>query len=120
MPRFQGENFRKNLELVKKIEELAAAKGCTPSQFALAWVLDQGDDIVPIPGTKRVKYLDENLGAVNVRLTGDDLAQIESVLPAGVAAGSRYSDLAMLVIDRPRSSLERIAVSVSTADLVAA
>ena len=100
VPRFQGENFRKNLELVKKIEELAAAKGCTPSQLALAWVLAQGDDVVPIPGTKRVKYLDDNLGAVNVRLTADDLAQIDAILPAGVAAGSRYSDLAMQVIDR--------------------
>ncbi len=100
VPRFQGENFQKNLELVKKIEWLAAAKGCTPSQLALAWVLAQGDDIVPIPGTKRVKYLDENLGAVNVRLTADDLAEIDAILPAGVAAGSRYSDLAMQVIDR--------------------
>jgi aryl-alcohol dehydrogenase-like predicted oxidoreductase len=85
---------------VKKIEELAAAKGCTPSQLALAWVLAQGKDVVPIPGTKRVKYLDDNLGAVNVRLTADDLAQIDAILPAGVAAGSRYSDLAMQVIDR--------------------
>jgi aryl-alcohol dehydrogenase-like predicted oxidoreductase len=100
MPRFQGENFRKNLELVKKIEELAAAKGCTPSQLALAWVLDQGDDIVPIPGTKRVKYLDDNLGAVNVSLTADDLAQIDAILPAGVAAGSRNSAQAMQTIDR--------------------
>jgi aryl-alcohol dehydrogenase-like predicted oxidoreductase len=99
MPRFQGENFQKNLELVKKIEELAAAKGCTPGQFALAWVLAQGDDIVPIPGTKRLKYLDENLGAVNLRLTGDDLAQIDAILPAGAAAGSRYSAVAMQAID---------------------
>ena len=86
--------------LVKKIGELAAAKGCTPSQLALAWVLARGDDVVPIPGTKRVKYLDENLGAVNVRLTADDLAQIEAILPAGAAAGSRYSELAMRTIDR--------------------
>jgi aryl-alcohol dehydrogenase-like predicted oxidoreductase len=100
IPRFQGENFQKNLDLVKKIEELAAAKGCTPSQLALAWVLAQGDDVVPIPGTKRIKYLDDNLGAVNVRLTADDLAQIEAILPAGVAAGSRYSELAMQAIDR--------------------
>jgi aryl-alcohol dehydrogenase-like predicted oxidoreductase len=100
MPRFQGENFRKNLELVQKIEELAAAKGCTPSQLALAWVLAQGDDIVAIPGTKRVKYLDENLGAVNVRLTADDLAQIDAILPTGRTAGSRYSDQAMQAIDR--------------------
>ena len=100
VPRFQGENFRKNLELVKKIEELAAAKGCTPSQLALAWVLAQGDDVVPIPGTKRVKYLDDNLGAVNVRLTADDLAQLDAILPAGVAAGSRYSADALRAIDR--------------------
>jgi len=100
LPRFQGENFHKNLELVEKIKELAAAKGCTPSQLALAWVLDQGDDIVPIPGTKRVKYLDDNLGAVNVRLTADDLAQIDATLPAGVAAGSRNSAQAMQTIDR--------------------
>jgi aryl-alcohol dehydrogenase-like predicted oxidoreductase len=99
-PRFQGDNFQKNLELVKKIEELAAAKGCTPSQLALAWVLDQGDDIVPIPGTKRVKYLDDNLGAVNVRLTADDLAQIDAILPAGAAAGSRYNEQAMQAINR--------------------
>ena len=100
MPRFQGENFRKNLELVKKIEELAAAKGCTPSQFALAWALAQGDDVVPIPGTKRAKYLDDNLGAINVRLTANDLAQIEAILPPGLAAGSRNNDKAMLTIDR--------------------
>jgi aryl-alcohol dehydrogenase-like predicted oxidoreductase len=99
-PRFQGENFRKNLELVKKIEELAAAKGCTPSQLALAWVLAQGEDIVPIPGTKRAKYLDDNLAAVNVRLTPDDLAQIDAILPAGIAAGSRYSNRAMQAIDQ--------------------
>ena len=100
LPRFQGDNFRKNLELVKKIEELAAAKGCTPSQLALAWVLDQGDDVVPIPGTKRVKYLDDNLGAVNVRLTADDLAQIDAILPAGAASGARYNAQAMLAVGR--------------------
>jgi aryl-alcohol dehydrogenase-like predicted oxidoreductase len=100
LPRFQGENFRKNLELVEKIKELAAVKGCTPGQLALAWVLAQGDDIVPIPGTKRAKYLDDNLGAVNVRLTADDLAQIDAILPAGVAAGARYPTWAMQAIDR--------------------
>ena len=99
LPRFQGDNFRKNLELVTKIEELAAAKGCTPSQLAIAWVLDQGNDIVPIPGTKRVKYLDDNLGAVNVRLTADDLVQIDAILPAGVAAGSRHNQ-ALQTVDR--------------------
>jgi aryl-alcohol dehydrogenase-like predicted oxidoreductase len=99
-PRFQGENFHKNLELVKQIEEMAAAKGCTPSQLALAWVLAQGDDIVPIPGTKRVKYLDDNLGAVHVNLTEDDLAQIDAILPAGAAAGARGPAQAMQTIDR--------------------
>jgi aryl-alcohol dehydrogenase-like predicted oxidoreductase len=99
-PRFQGENFQKNLDLVKKLEELARSKGCTPSQLALAWVLAQGEDIVPIPGTKRVKYLDDNLGALRVRLTADELSQIDAILPAGAAAGERYPPHAMKVIDR--------------------
>jgi aryl-alcohol dehydrogenase-like predicted oxidoreductase len=99
-PRFQGENFHKNLELVKKIEQMATAKGCTPSQLALAWVLAQGHDIVPIPGTKRIKYLDDNLGAVNVRLTAEELAQIDAILPAGAASGERYPAQAMQAIDR--------------------
>jgi aryl-alcohol dehydrogenase-like predicted oxidoreductase len=99
-PRFQGENFHKNLELVKKIEQMATAKGCTPSQLALAWVLAQGHDIVPIPGTKRIKYLDDNLGAVNVRLTAAELAQIDAILPAGAASGERYPAQAMQAIDR--------------------
>jgi aryl-alcohol dehydrogenase-like predicted oxidoreductase len=99
-PRFQGENFQKNLDLVKKIEDLAAAKGCTPSRLALAWVLAQGEDIVPIPGTKRVKYLDDNLGAPDVRLTPDDLAQIDAILPLGAASGPRYHAQAMQAIDR--------------------
>jgi aryl-alcohol dehydrogenase-like predicted oxidoreductase len=100
MPRFQGANFDKNLALVKEIEELAAAKGCTPSQLTLAWVLAQGHDIVPIPGTKRLKSLDDNLGAVNVRLTADDLAQIDAILPAGAAAGARLDAQSMQRIDR--------------------
>jgi aryl-alcohol dehydrogenase-like predicted oxidoreductase len=100
LPRFQGENFRKNLELVKEIEEMAAAKGCTPSQLALAWVLAQGDDIVPIPGTKRLESLDDNLGAVNVHLSADDLAQIDAILPAGAASGARLDAHAMQRIDR--------------------
>ena len=99
-PRFQGENFQKNLDLVKKIETLAAAKGCTPSQLALAWVLSQGEDTVPIPGTKRVAYLDDNLGAVNVRLTAAEMAQIDAILPAGAASGERYNAQAMQMIDR--------------------
>jgi aryl-alcohol dehydrogenase-like predicted oxidoreductase len=100
MPRFQDENFRKNLELVKKIEVLAAAKGCTPSQLALAWVLDQGDDIVPIPGTKRVKYLDDNLASIKVRLAPEELSQIGAILPLGAASGDRYHAQAMKAIDR--------------------
>jgi aryl-alcohol dehydrogenase-like predicted oxidoreductase len=99
-PRFQGENFQKNLDLVKRIEQLAAAKGCTPSQLALAWVLAQGNDIVPIPGTKRIKYLDDNLASVNVRLNGEELAQIDAVLPVGAASGERYHAQAMKAIDR--------------------
>ncbi len=99
-PRFQGENFAKNLDLVKQIEEMANSKGCTPSQLALAWVLAQGEDIVPIPGTKRVKYLDENLGAVQVDLTKEELRQIDEILPMGSAAGDRYHAQAMKAIDR--------------------
>jgi aryl-alcohol dehydrogenase-like predicted oxidoreductase len=99
-PRFQGENFGKNLELVQKIKELAARKGCTPAQLALAWVLAQGEDIVPIPGTKRVEYLDENLAAVHVELTPEELRQIDAILPAGAAAGERYHPQAMRAIDR--------------------
>jgi aryl-alcohol dehydrogenase-like predicted oxidoreductase len=99
-PRFQGENFQKNLDLVRKIEDLAAAKGCTPSQLALAWVLAKGEDIVPIPGTKRAKYLDDNLGAIRVSLTPDDLAQIEAILPAGAASGARYHAQAMQAVSR--------------------
>lgn len=85
---------------MKKIEQMAAAKRCTPSQLALAWVLAQGAEIVPIPGTKRAKYLDDNLGAVNVRLAADELAQIDAILPAGAAAGARYHAQAMQTIDR--------------------
>jgi aryl-alcohol dehydrogenase-like predicted oxidoreductase len=98
-PRFQGENFHKNLDLVKKVEEIANQKKCTSSQLALAWVLAQGEDIIPIPGTKRVKYLEENVGAINVHLTADDLAQIEKVLPKGAAAGQRYNEQMMRLID---------------------
>ncbi len=89
-PRFQGENFNRNLQLVAHIEQLAAKKKCTPAQLALAWVLARGEDFVPIPGTKRRKYLDENLGALEVRLTSEDLAAIDAIAPRGVAAGDRY------------------------------
>jgi aryl-alcohol dehydrogenase-like predicted oxidoreductase len=91
-PRFQGENFQKNLELVGRVEKLAAEKHCTPAQLALAWVLAQGEDMVPIPGTKRRKYLDDNLGALDVALTPADLRQIDGVLPRGAAAGARYPE----------------------------
>jgi aryl-alcohol dehydrogenase-like predicted oxidoreductase len=99
-PRFQGENFQKNLDLVKRIETLAGDKGCTPSQLALAWVLARGQDIVPIPGTKRVKYLDENLAAADVRLTPGELEQIDAVLPAGLTSGDRYAAQAMQAVNR--------------------
>jgi aryl-alcohol dehydrogenase-like predicted oxidoreductase len=97
-PRFQGEALEQNLRLVAKVEELAAEKGCTTGQLALAWVLAQGDDIVPIPGTKRVKYLEENLAAAEIELTGDDLARIAAELPAAV--GDRYDAPGMAAIDR--------------------
>jgi aryl-alcohol dehydrogenase-like predicted oxidoreductase len=99
-PRFQGENFGKNLDLVTRVEEIAAEKRCRPSQLALAWVLAQGDDIVPIPGTKRVAYLEENVGALDVRLTRDDLARIAAVMPPGAAAGLRYPEAMMRVVGR--------------------
>ncbi len=94
-PRFQGENFNKNLELVARVEAIAKEKGCNASQLALAWVMAQGDDIVPIPGTKRRKYLEENLGALEVKLTAADLKRIEEVAPKGVAAGLRYPEQMM-------------------------
>jgi len=89
-PRFQGENFDKNLDLVAKVEEIAKEKGVTASQLALAWVLDQGEDIVPIPGTKRVKYIEQNAAAVEITLTKDELDQIDAVFPPNAAAGDRY------------------------------
>ncbi|MGZ9111967.1 MAG: aldo/keto reductase [Rhodoplanes sp.] len=89
-PRFQGENFQRNLDLVSHIEELAASKGCTPAQLALAWVLAQGEDIVPIPGTRRRRNLEENVGALAITLTNDDLRRIDELLPQGTAAGERY------------------------------
>jgi aryl-alcohol dehydrogenase-like predicted oxidoreductase len=100
MPRFERENFHRNMKLVERIKTLAAKKGCTPAQFALAWVLAQGDDIVPIPGTKRRQYLEENVGALDIRLTADELAEIDSLLPRGAAAGSRYSEHGMRAVNR--------------------
>lgn len=97
-PRFQGENFQKNLDLVREIEAMAREKGCTPAQLALAWVLAQGDDIAPIPGTKRRRYLEENVGALSVTLTADDLARIDRIMPPGVAAGTRYPEASMKMV----------------------
>jgi aryl-alcohol dehydrogenase-like predicted oxidoreductase len=98
-PRFRGENFQRNLDLVAQIEAMAARKGCTPAQLALAWVLAQGDDIVPIPGTKRIKYLEQNAGALDVALSADELAQIDRLLPKGAAAGDRYAPAAMAALN---------------------
>jgi aryl-alcohol dehydrogenase-like predicted oxidoreductase len=92
-PRFQGENFNKNLDLVKKVKEIAAEKHCAPGQLALAWVLAQGDDIVPIPGTKHVEYLKENISAADIELSADDLNRLDEVMPRGVTAGPRYADM---------------------------
>jgi aryl-alcohol dehydrogenase-like predicted oxidoreductase len=99
-PRFQGENFYKNLQLVERVKEIAISKGATPSQFALAWLLSQGDDIVPIPGTKRRAYLEENVGAVNITLTQEELTQIDTIAPKNVAAGDRYPASLMSSINR--------------------
>jgi aryl-alcohol dehydrogenase-like predicted oxidoreductase len=98
-PRFQGENFKKNLELAAKVAETAREKGCTPSQLALAWVLAQGEDIVPIPGTKHVKYLEENVGALKVKLDAEDLRRLEEVFPHGAAAGTRYPEHMMHLVN---------------------
>ena len=98
-PRFQGAAFAANLDLVGKIDAIAAAKGCTPGQLALAWVLAQGDDIIPIPGTKKVRYLEENVQAVDVALTQEELAAIEQALPAGAAIGERYAPEGMRALN---------------------
>jgi aryl-alcohol dehydrogenase-like predicted oxidoreductase len=98
-PRFQGENFQRNLDLVERVEELARRKKCTASQLALAWVLAQGDDIVPIFGTKRRTYLEENLKALDVELGDEDLEEIESIAPKGVAAGARYHEAGMKTVN---------------------
>lgn len=98
-PRFQGENFQKNLDLVARLGEIASEKGCTASQLALAWVLAQGDDIVPIPGTKRRRYLEENAAAVDITLTPGDLTRIDQVAPRGAAAGLRYPEAMMQFVN---------------------
>ena len=99
-PRFQGDNFGKNLAIVDRLKEFARAKGCTPAQLALAWVLAQGEDIVPIPGTKRRRYLDENLGALDILLTPEELQAINSVFPPDAAAGTRYPAAMMAALNR--------------------
>ncbi len=99
-PRFQGENFEKNLRLVARIEEMAQTRGCTPAQLALAWILAQGQDVVPIPGTKRVARLEENRAALDVTLSPEDLEQIEEIAPHGVAAGTRYPEAMMGMVNK--------------------
>jgi aryl-alcohol dehydrogenase-like predicted oxidoreductase len=99
-PRFQGENFQKNLDLVKRVEEIAKQKGCLASQLALAWVLAQGKDIVPIPGTKRRQYLEENAAAADVKLTQEELRRINEVFPPDAAAGTRYPEAVMHLVGR--------------------
>jgi aryl-alcohol dehydrogenase-like predicted oxidoreductase len=99
-PRFQRANFEKNLKLVKRIEEMAAEKGCTSAQLALAWVLAQGEDIVPIPGTKRRRYLEENVAALDVDMTPQDLKRMDEIAPKGVAAGTRYPERGMAAVNR--------------------
>jgi aryl-alcohol dehydrogenase-like predicted oxidoreductase len=99
-PRFQGENFQKNLELADRVKEIADEKGVTPGQLALAWLLAQGEAIVPIPGTKRRQYLEENVRAVDVELTDEDLSRIEEAAPAGAASGERYPEQQMQAINR--------------------
>jgi aryl-alcohol dehydrogenase-like predicted oxidoreductase len=95
-PRFQGENFERNMQLVERVEELASEKGVTAGQLALAWVLHRGEDIVPIPGTKRVSYLEENVAAADVALSDEELRQLDEIAPAGAAAGDRYADMSSI------------------------
>jgi aryl-alcohol dehydrogenase-like predicted oxidoreductase len=99
-PRFQGDNFQKNLRLVEQVKTLADRKGCTPAQLALAWVMAQGDHVFPIPGTKRLKTLEENAGAIDIRLSADDLTGIEACFPSGSAAGDRYNEIGMKTVNR--------------------
>ena len=99
-PRFQGENFAKNIALVREVEAMANEKGCTTAQLALAWVLAQGDDIVPIPGTKHVRYLDQNIGALEVKLSDGDRRRLDEILPPGAAAGMRYHERGMETVNR--------------------
>ncbi len=98
-PRFQGENFGKNLQLVDKVKELASARGITPGQLALAWVMSQGDDIIPIPGTTKAKHLDENVSSVEINLSADELAQIDAIIPKGSVSGLRYPESMMKLVN---------------------
>ena len=100
MPRFQGENFYKNLDLVEKINKMAIQKGCTPSQLAIAWVLAQGEDIITIPGTKRIKYLEENIDSENIILTKEELESINEIMPVGIASGTRYPEKFMQALNK--------------------
>jgi len=99
-PRFMGENFQRNMDLVSRVKEIALQKGCTASQLALAWVLAQGDDIVPIPGTTKIEHLETNIGALDVQLSQEDLRRIDEVAPKGTAAGGRYTDAGLKTIQR--------------------
>lgn len=99
-PRFQGENFQKNLDVVNKIQALAAKKNCTASQLALAWVMAQGEHIFPIPGTKRIKYLEENAGALNITFSKEELAEIDAIAPKGIASGTRYPEAMMGIVNQ--------------------
>ncbi|QEH40486.1 aldo/keto reductase [Chitinophaga sp. XS-30] len=100
MPRYQGENFYKNLELVEKIRALAAGKNCTPAQLAIAWVLSQGDDIITIPGSKRIKHLEENIASEDVELTREDIESIDAIMPAGIVSGARYPERFLSTLNR--------------------
>jgi aryl-alcohol dehydrogenase-like predicted oxidoreductase len=97
-PRFAADNLARNLQLVTAIEAMAKARGCTPAQVALAWLLAQGNDIVPIPGTKRIERIDENIGALDVALTADEVARLSSAIPPGAAAGTRYAEAQMKAV----------------------
>jgi aryl-alcohol dehydrogenase-like predicted oxidoreductase len=98
-PRFQGENFQRNLDLVERVGEIARSKQCTPAQLALAWLLAQGEDIVPIPGTKQRRYLEENIKSLDIEMTPADLDRIEEVAPKGAASGERYHEAGMKTIN---------------------
>jgi aryl-alcohol dehydrogenase-like predicted oxidoreductase len=99
-PRFQGENFQRNLRLVDAVRDMAREKGCTPAQLALAWILARSDRIVPIPGTRRIERLEKNVGALDVKLTQEDLARLDAIAPVGVAAGTRYPEPLMQAVNR--------------------